>query len=104
MVAQVVQRHLRQCAALVEIEAGVQLHQVQIARLVLRQQHHRRRARGFSPGAGGIIGQRDLTADDRLQARGRGVTENSSAANMLLVSVTATAGISAARRRDRAAS
>jgi hypothetical protein len=101
MGGQFLQRDLRQLPALAEVEAGVQLHQVAVARLGLRQQDEGRgRARLRSPGWTGSW-RRDLAAEDRLDARAAASSENSSAQNMLLVSVTATAGMPIFSRRGR---
>ena len=66
---QIVQRDLRHLIALIEIEAGIKLHQVQITRFGLREQNDPRRV--FLPFAllDHSIPEINLTADDRLDAR-----------------------------------
>ena len=60
-----IQRDMGQRFVVAQVKAARQLHQVQPAGPVLRQQHHRPRDRR----AKGVRHQRDLTADDRLHAR-----------------------------------
>ena len=64
-------RHLRQLTGLVDVQAGVQLHQVFIPRFGLRQQNHRRRQTRLAARIGGQIGHIDLTSQNRLDARAR---------------------------------
>ena len=71
MGGQLCHRHLRKRAPLADVEAGVELHQIVIASLGLRQQHHRRRIARPLAGLCGVVGQRDLAADDRLHPRAR---------------------------------
>ena len=63
---QLLQGDLRQRPALVDIKAGVQLHQVFIPGLGLGQQNHRGRNARLFPRLHLHIGQIHLTADDRL--------------------------------------
>ena len=66
---QIVQRHLWQLAALVEIKAGVQLHQIHVAGLVLCQQDHGGKGPRLFARSGRIMRHRDLAPHDRLHAR-----------------------------------
>ena len=69
MARQLLQGHLRQLAALVDIKAGVQLHEVHVAGPVLRQQHHGGQGPRLFARTGRIMRHRDLAAHDRLHAR-----------------------------------
>ena len=66
---QLLPRHLRQIPPFAQIEAGVELEEVPVARLVLRQKHHGRRYGRALAGLGPLMGQRHLTADDGLNTR-----------------------------------
>jgi len=59
-------RHMRRATVVAQIEAGIELHQVAIARLVLRQQDHRRGRLGAFARGRLQIGQIHLAAHDRL--------------------------------------
>jgi hypothetical protein len=63
---------LGKLAAFVDVKGRVQLHQVQVTRLVLGKQDNGRGGAGAFAGAGGIIGKADLAADDGLDARAKG--------------------------------
>src|SRR6056297_114301 len=63
------QRDMRQLPVAAQIETRVELHQVLVARLVLRQQNQRRRRLGPLARLGLEIIQIDLTTHDRLDAR-----------------------------------
>ena len=65
------QRHMRQRTVAAQVEAGIQLHQVHVARFGLREQHDGRRRAGAFTGLGGVVVERQLTADDRLDPRPR---------------------------------
>ena len=69
MMAQVIKIDLRQLALVIQIRGRVQLHQVQIALLGLGQQNDRCRIWCTLARLWHRIGQRHLTADDRLDAR-----------------------------------
>ena len=64
---QLLQRHLIKLPRLVQIQAGIQLHQVHVTRLGLRQQHHRRGHPQLFPRLGRIMRNGDLAPHDRLQ-------------------------------------
>ena len=95
----------RDCAVGASVGAGQQPQQVGVARGVLDQDDDRVAAGGGCapalpplPHAACVERQRELAADDRLDARLRAATtENSMPPNRLLVSVIATAGIACSR-------
>ena len=67
MALELLQRHLRQLPALVDVKARRELHQIHVARFVLRQQHDRRGQTRPLPRRRHLIGDRNLAPHDRLQ-------------------------------------
>ena len=72
MLRQFRQRDMRQLPIPAQVQAGIELHQIYIAALVLGQQNNRRRRLWPLTGGGRYIGQINLTAHDRLNPRRRG--------------------------------
>ncbi len=67
-----VRRDMGKRAVAPQVEAGIELHQMRVARRVLRQQHHRRGRAGAFAGLGGIVVERELAADDGLHSGAQG--------------------------------
>ncbi len=62
-------RDMRQSPVAAHVEAGVELHQMRIARLVLREKNDGRGRAGAVAGLHGVVIDRDLAADNRLHPR-----------------------------------